>query len=117
MRVFGHSGSTQIASERSVENTSVKATANSGSSFFNYKGFFGFVLMAACDANYSFTFVDIGAFGRESDAGIFSRTQFREQLLQPSQQCCMKGAASVGGGGDETPCPAGSQTLSSSAWS
>ncbi|XP_070819492.1 uncharacterized protein [Chaetodon trifascialis] len=60
----------------------VKAPANSGSSFFNYKGFFSFILMAACDAQYCFTFVDIGAFGKESDAGVFTRTKFGEQLIQ-----------------------------------
>ncbi|KAJ8349774.1 hypothetical protein SKAU_G00249040 [Synaphobranchus kaupii] len=60
----------------------VRAPVKSGSSFHNYKGFFSFILMAACDARYKFTFVDIGAYGRESDAGVFTRSSFGSQLIQ-----------------------------------
>nr|XP_054591353.1 uncharacterized protein LOC129155158 [Nothobranchius furzeri] len=60
----------------------VRAPANSGSSFHNYKGYFSFILMAVCDARYRFTLVDIGAFGRDSDAGVFSRSAFGSQLIK-----------------------------------
>ncbi|KAK0136548.1 hypothetical protein N1851_027339 [Merluccius polli] len=37
---------------------------------------------AQWEAIRGFTFVDIGAFGRESDAGVFGRTKFGAQLIQ-----------------------------------
>ncbi|RLU27126.1 hypothetical protein DMN91_000925 [Ooceraea biroi] len=63
----------------------IQAPAHSGSTFYNYQASHSIVLLAICDANYSFTLVDIGAEGRQSDEGIFQRSDigiaFENNLL------------------------------------
>lgn len=58
----------------------IQAPANSGSLFYNYKRSFSVVLLASCDSKYKFTFVDIGAYGSQSDGGIFKNSIFGERL-------------------------------------
>ena len=45
--------------------------ANSGSMYYNYKGYPSVVLMALSDADSCFILVDCGQYGRISDAGVY----------------------------------------------
>ena len=58
----------------------IRKPMNSGSFYYNYKGFFSLVLLAVIDADYKFLYCDIGANGAGSDAGIFNDTELKEYL-------------------------------------
>lgn len=53
-----------------------------GSLFLNYKNFFSIVLMAICDSNYNFIYVDVGSYGKCSDSGIFKNSTFYKKLSE-----------------------------------
>ncbi|CAH4034421.1 unnamed protein product [Pieris brassicae] len=53
---------------------------HTGSMYFNYKHYFSIVLLAICDANYNFLYIDVGAYGKSSDSGVFKDTAFYTKL-------------------------------------
>lgn len=60
----------------------LRAPKNSGSLYRNYKKSFSIVLMAACDHDYKFTFVDIGDYGSNNDASVFNTSVFGQKFNQ-----------------------------------
>ena len=56
------------------KHVSIKVPMNSGCLYYNYKGFFGILLMAICDARYVFSFIDIGDYGSNNDSGVFCKS-------------------------------------------
>lgn len=53
------------------KHVALKCPQNSGSMFHNYKKYFSIVLMGICDANCTFTSVSVGAYGSQSDGGMY----------------------------------------------
>ncbi|XP_045120471.1 uncharacterized protein LOC123509914 [Portunus trituberculatus] len=52
----------------------------SGSEYYDYKGHFSLIMMALVDADYKFMYVDVGASGRASDAGVWERCGLRDAI-------------------------------------
>lgn len=60
----------------------LQAPFASGSEYFNYKGFFSIVLFGVVDANYCFSFVNVGCQGRISDGGVYANTSLATLIEQ-----------------------------------
>ncbi|XP_022180255.1 protein ALP1-like [Myzus persicae] len=52
----------------------------SASMNFNYKHFFSILLLAACDSNYKFVYIDVGAPGKSSDSTTFKNSTLYKLL-------------------------------------
>ena len=58
----------------------IRPPANSGSYYFNYKHNFSIVLLALVDADYKFTYIDVGCNGRISDGGVFRNCSLNKAM-------------------------------------
>lgn len=55
--------------------------SESGSLYYNYKNYFSIVLLAVCDADYKFTYIDVGAYGKCADSSIYKQSDLYEKLV------------------------------------
>lgn len=65
-----------------AKHISIKCPNNAGSLPYNYNGHHAIVLLAICDANFTFRAIDIGVYGPQSDGGVLWTTTFGKSLLQ-----------------------------------
>ena len=68
------------------KHVALRAPANSGSLYFNYKNHFSVVLMALVDHAYKFIYVDVGNYGSNSDLGIFKHSAFGLKFMSNELQ-------------------------------
>ena len=62
------------------KHVAIRRPPQSGTMYFNYKGFFSVVLMALVDANYRFLWIDCGGKGSMSDAQLFNASELKDCL-------------------------------------
>ncbi|XP_063798971.1 uncharacterized protein LOC134966287 [Pseudophryne corroboree] len=62
----------------------ISKPTNSGSDYYNYKGYFSIVLMAVVNANCEFNFLDVGKNGHCSDGGSLKNMRFYDRLTTNS---------------------------------
>ena len=62
------------------KHVAIMCPPNSGSYFYNYKGFYSLVLLAIVDADYQFIYIDVGSEGRANDASIWRQSSFYRKL-------------------------------------
>ena len=61
-----------------------KAPPNSGSEYYNYKGFFSITLFAIVRSDHKFLWVDVSGNGAASDAQIYNHSELRRGLENDS---------------------------------
>ncbi|KAL4101231.1 hypothetical protein QTP88_021251 [Uroleucon formosanum] len=59
---------------------------NSGSMYFNYKGYNSIVLMVVADSKYRFVYTDVGSYGKDCDSSVFKRSSLWKSIENNEQQ-------------------------------
>ena len=62
------------------KHVALEKPADSGSTHFNFKGFFSIVLLAVVDAKCRFSYISVGGLGQESDGGVWAACDLGQML-------------------------------------
>ena len=63
------------------KHVAIRCPKGGGSIYYNYKGFHSIILMALVDADYKFSWADVGCSGSAGDAQIFNDCELKEAIL------------------------------------
>lgn len=69
----------------------------SGSTYFNYKKYFSIVLLAVCDSNYRFIYIDTGSYGKASDSSVFKNSELLKKIKENTLNIPKSKPLSTGG--------------------
>ena len=58
----------------------IECPRHSGSLYYNYKGFYSFVLLAVYEANYCLTLFDLGQYGSNNGASVLANSKLGKLL-------------------------------------
>lgn len=63
----------------------MQAPSYSESEYYSYKHFNSIILVGVCDANYKFTLIDLGAYGRQGGEMCIIRLEFLSCLMRENE--------------------------------
>jgi len=58
----------------------IRCPKKAGSVYYNYKGYHSIILMALVDADYKFTWIEVGCNGSAGDAQVFNNGELKEAI-------------------------------------
>ena len=64
------------------KHVAIRKPEHAGSLYYNYKGFHSILMLALVEADYKFLWVNVGAEGSNSDAGVFQRCNLETALRE-----------------------------------
>lgn len=73
-------GTCPIVGALDGKHVSIRKPKESGSLWYNYKGFFSMVLLAICDARYCFSYIDVGEYGSNNDSDILKNSKMGQKF-------------------------------------
>ena len=72
------------ARNRSFRRHAMDCPKSSATQDYNYKGFYSLTLLAACDAKYNFTMVDVGQYGRNNGSAVLIISEIGQKSEESS---------------------------------